>query len=49
MIGDSLTTDVKGVNDYGMTTIWFNKKNQSVEEITFTYTVNNLSMIKKYL
>ena len=49
MIGDSLTADVKGAKEYGMTTIWFNKKNQVAEEKAYTYSVNELSMIKKYL
>ena len=49
MIGDSLTADIKGATDYGMTTIWFNKKDQVAEEKIYTYSVNDLKAIKKYL
>ena len=29
IVGDSLTSDMKGGNDYGIDTCWFNRKRQS--------------------
>ncbi|MBE7084309.1 MAG: noncanonical pyrimidine nucleotidase, YjjG family [Clostridiales bacterium] len=50
MIGDSLTADIKGANDYGMKTIWFNKKKAPLpEEHIYTYMVTDLEEVKNYL
>ncbi len=50
MIGDSLTADIMGASDYGMKTIWFNKKNLPLPTKKFyTHTVSSLEEIKKYL
>lgn len=50
MIGDSLTADIKGANDYGMKTIWFNKKKvQKPAQKIYTEMVTNLVDVKKYL
>ena len=50
LIGDSLSADIKGGNDYGIDTIWFNKNGEeNLSAITPTYTVNKLSEIKNIL
>lgn len=48
MIGDSLSSDIKGANDYGIKSIWFNKSNiKSISNAT--YDVNNLLLIKEII
>lgn len=50
LIGDSLSADVKGGNNFGIDTIWFNKNNDpSPSDIIPTYTVEKLSKIKEIL
>ena len=50
LIGDSLSADIKGGNDYGIDTIWFNKNGEeNSSSVSPTYTVNKLSDIKKIL
>ena len=50
LIGDSLSADIKGGNDYGIDTIWFNKNNDPApSDIIPTYTVEKLSQIKEIL
>ncbi len=50
LIGDSLTADIYGGNEYGLTTVWFNKKNIGIkEDIHPSYTVNSLEEIKGIL
>ena len=50
MIGDSLTADIKGANDYGMRAIWFNKKGAiEPNEKNYFAKVDRLQDIKKYL
>jgi YjjG family noncanonical pyrimidine nucleotidase len=48
MIGDSLTADIKGGKDFGITTIWFNPENQPKTD-DCDIVINNLEEIKKYL
>lgn len=48
MIGDSLTADIKGGKDFGITTIWFNPEGKSKSK-DCDYVVGNLKEIKKYL
>ncbi len=44
IIGDSLTSDIKGGNAAGIDTIWFNKnKLPEIPEIKPTYRVNSLA------
>lgn len=50
MIGDSLSADIKGANDYGMRTIWFNKKKVQIpSQKIYSEMVMDLSDVKKYL
>lgn len=50
LIGDSLTADIYGGEEYGLTTVWFNKKNIGIkEDIHPSYTVNSLEKIKDIL
>jgi YjjG family noncanonical pyrimidine nucleotidase len=50
MIGDSLTADIKGGNEYGITTIWFNHGNaQDNPDIKPDYKVDKLVDIKNIL
>lgn len=50
LIGDSLSADIKGGNNFGIDTIWFNK-NHAPESNTIkaTYTVNKLKEIENIL
>lgn len=50
MIGDSLSSDIKGGNNAGIHTCWFNagKKHNSTD-IMPTYEINSLSQIKELL
>lgn len=50
LIGDSLSADITGGNNFGIDTIWFNKNNDSPSEIVKpTYTVNKLEEIQNIL
>ncbi len=50
LIGDSLSADIKGGNDFGIDTIWFNKNGDPESDtIRPTYTVNKLKNIDKIL
>ena len=49
MIGDSLTADIKGARDYGITSIWFNFEKVLVNEKVSDYVVDNLREIKDIL
>ena len=50
MIGDSLTADIKGGNDYGIITVWLNNGGmENNTDIAPDKTVNNLLEIKKIL
>lgn len=50
LIGDSLSADITGGNNFGIDTIWFNKNNDSPSEIVKpTYTVNKLKEIENIL
>ncbi len=49
IVGDSLTSDIKGGSDFGIDTCWFNPKNLPIPDtpkITFTIT-NLLDLIEK--
>ena len=50
LIGDSLSADIKGGNDYGIDTIWFNKNGEdNLSLVKPTYIVNELNEIKNIL
>lgn len=50
LIGDSLSADIKGGNDFGIDTIWFNKNGDPESDtIRPTYTVNKLKEIENIL
>lgn len=50
LIGDSLSADITGGNNFGIDTIWFNKNNDSPSEIVKPiYTVNKLKEIQNIL
>ena len=49
VIGDSLTSDIFGAYNYGLQSIWFNKKNIKEKEALYTYKVLSLNEIRKYL
>lgn len=46
MIGDSLSADIKGGNDFGIDTVWYNpKKNQKSSSLHPTYEVPSYQML----
>ena len=50
MVGDSLTADVEGAKNYGITTYWYNHdKIELNKKDVADYVLNNLSDIKKFL
>lgn len=50
IIGDNLTSDIKGGMDYGIDTCWFNPtKTVNSSEIIPTYEISNLNELKKIL
>ena len=50
IIGDSLSADIKGGKEYGLTTIWFNSKNKIKDaDSGVDYEVNSLEEIKNIL
>lgn len=50
LIGDSLSADIKGGNNFGIDTIWFNKNGDAPSDIIKpTYTVEKLKDIEKIL
>ena len=50
MIGDSLTADILGANNYGIKSIWYNHLGKENKTNIFpTYQVNNLNQIKNLL
>ncbi len=50
IIGDNLTSDIKGGVDYGIDTCWFNPtKKENNSNIIPTYEISNLNELKKIL
>lgn len=43
MIGDSLASDIKGANNFGIDCVWFNPLEKEVNEIEPTYEIYDLS------
>lgn len=51
MIGDSITADIKGGNDYGLTTCWLNRKGEKSENygVAPDYEITSLLELKNIL
>ena len=50
IIGDSLSADIKGGRDIGITTVWFNENGKKIaEDRIFDYEINSLKDIKNIL
>ncbi len=46
MVGDSLTSDMKGGEDYGIDTCWYNPSlKENTTDVNLTYEVENLLQI----
>lgn len=48
-IGDELDKDIKGGNNFGIDTCWFNNKNEECVEYIPTYEIHDLIELKKIL
>ncbi len=50
IVGDNLNSDIRGGNDFGIDTCWFNPRNQRNEsEISPKFEINKLSLLEKIL
>lgn len=49
IIGDNLTSDIKGGNDYGIDTCWINQFGESKDSIIPTFEIKDLAELKKIL
>ena len=50
IIGDSLTSDMKGGNNAGITTCWYNpKRKKNTEEVRIDYEIDSLGQIENIL
>ena len=50
IVGDSLSSDIKGGNDFGIDTCWFNPKNiKNESEIIPTYEIHDLAELKEII
>ncbi len=50
MIGDSLTSDIKGGNNFGIDTCWYNPKNlDNTSQVNPTYEINDLMSLLNIL
>ncbi len=49
IIGDNLTSDIKGGNNYGIDTCWINQFGASKDSIIPTYEIKDLAELKKIL
>ena len=50
IVGDNLTSDIKGGNDFGIDTCWFNpNKRHNKSGITPTYEIDDLAKLKKII
>ncbi|MCH1965146.1 YjjG family noncanonical pyrimidine nucleotidase [Paraclostridium sordellii] len=49
MIGDSLASDIKGANNFGIDSMWFNSLNKECGEIKPTYEIHELSEVLEVL
>ena len=49
MIGDSLTSDIRGANRYGIDSVWLNERNMRADDNKPVYTVKKLTELIKML
>lgn len=49
IIGDSLSSDIKGGQDYGIDTCWFNFQDKPITDPKITYVINDLIRLKEIL
>lgn len=49
MIGDTLYSDIKGANDFGIDSIWCNYKNVDEEKVQANYIVKNVKELEEIL
>ena len=49
IIGDSLTSDIKGGNSVGVRTVWYNPKGASASDIVPTFEINTLAELTDLL
>lgn len=49
MVGDSLNSDIRGAQDFGIKTIWINRNNNKFENIKPDYEIANLTEIIKII
>ncbi len=50
IIGDSLTSDMRGGNNFGIDTLWYNPKHlENTENVKITYETDSLDKIKLFL
>lgn len=50
IIGDSLTSDIKGGNNAGLDTCWYNPERLPLaEDVNVTYEIESLEILRKYL
>ena len=49
MVGDTLKSDIKGAQDYGLTTIWINRNKKDASEIKPDFEITDLSQIYNIL
>lgn len=47
IVGDSLTSDIKGGSDFGMQTCYFNRNNKPLDKTVPTYIVEKLEKVKE--
>lgn len=49
LIGDSQTSDIAGANNAGITSVWFNRRNEKIGGVKPDFTVKNYSGLKAVL
>ena len=49
MIGDSLTSDMRGASRYGLDTCWYNPKRQPPPDFALTYEISALKELETLL
>ena len=49
MIGDSLSSDIKGGHNYGIDTCWLNTKNSGANEIKPTFEIHRITQLKNII
>lgn len=49
VIGDSLYSDITGAYNYGLKSIWFNRRNKEAKEKNFDYEISSLKELRNIL